>query len=244
MPVERKGENVTITTESGTMTVAPLKQVKSGVSDEVFQAWLQKCADRMKPNRRSSDGLEAYLRELCDLEPLALEHPQVRFFLDGLILRHFGDRLEHRPPLFSGGMTDEELENWKRETEARRDEVEKLPPERFGLKVHGFHILHTEKNEPFIDADRREWWQKWGNEHCKGQKPSAEPEGYFCYEETTGEGSGSGFGGIALSRKYALFLGVSENDIASRTPRFFGYASALIEVGKLPSLQKFEKGRG
>ena len=135
------------------MTVAPLKQVKSGVSDEVFQAWLQKCADRMKPNRRSSDGLEAYLRELCDLEPLPLEHPQVRSFLDGLILRHFGDRLEHRPPLFSGGMTDEELENWKRETEARRDEVEKLPPERFGLKVHGFHILHTEKNEPFIDAD-------------------------------------------------------------------------------------------
>lgn len=244
MPVERKGESVTITTESGAMTVAPLKQVKSGVPEETFQAWIQECAARMVPNLRSADGLEAYLTELSDLEPLPLDHPQVRLFLHGLVLRHFEDRLEHRPPRFSGDMTDVELENWKRETEAQRDEIERIPPERFGLKVHGFHILHTEKNEPFIDTDRREWWQRWGNEHCKDRGPGTEPEGYFCYEETTGEGSGSGFGGGALFRRTTLFLGVAEDDIAGRTPRFFSYASALIEAGKLPSLSEFEKRKG
>lgn len=209
----------------------------------MLQAWIQECAKRVAPDRRSAGDLEAYLMELSDLEPLSLEHPQVRLFLHSLILRHFEDSLKHRPPRFSRDMTDAELENWKRETEAQRDEIEGIPPERFGLKAHGFHILHTEKNEPFIDADRREWWERWGNEHCKGRKPGTEQEGYFCYEETTGEGSGTGFGAGALSRKAALFLGVTENDIAGRTPRFFGYVSALVDAGKLPSLPEFEKGK-
>ena len=238
MPVERKRESVTITTESGTMTVAPLKQVKSGVPDAVFQAWIQECAKRMAPDRRSPEELKAYLMELADLEPLPLDHPQVRSFLHGLLLRHFEDRLEHRPPRFSGDMTDGELENWKRETEAQRGEIEKIPPERFGLRVHGFHILHTEKN-----ADRRDWWHRWGNDHCMGREAGTDSEGYFCYEEATGEGMGSGFGAGALSREAALFLGVTEEDIADRTPRFFGYTSALVEAGRLPSLSEFEKGK-
>lgn len=244
MPVERREEGVVITTELGSTTVFPLKQAEDGTPAEVIRAWIRECASRMVPAGHPAGELEAYLTKLCDLEPLPPDHPQVRNFLRSLILRHFEDHLKHRPPVFSVDMTDTEMEDWMRETRARRHEAEKIPPERFGLKVRGFHLLHTEKNRPFIDADRREWWRRWGNEHCKGRKPTAEPEGYFCYEETTGEGSGSGFGAGALFREAQLFLGVTEADIAGRTPRFFGCLTALVGAGKLPSLPEFQMGCG
>lgn len=245
MPVERSGEQITIRTETGSMAVAPMKMVKSGVTEEAFRAWQDECAKRITPGARTADGLEAYLTGLCDLDPLPADHPQVRLFLQSFIRKHFEDRLEHRPPRFSSSMTDEEIENWKRETEAQRDEIDGIPPERFGLKVCGFRILPTARSEPFIEADRREWWERWGNEHCKGreQAAGAEPEGYVCYEKTTGEGSGSGFGGGALLREAMLYLGVTKEDITDRTPRFFGYAAALAAKGDLPSLSEFA-GRG
>lgn len=244
MPVERSGEQITIRTETGSMAVAPMKMVKNGVTEEAFRAWQDECAKRITPDARPADGLEAHLTGLCDLEPLPADHPQIRLFLQSLVKKHFEDRLTHRPPRFSSSMTDEELENWKRETEAQRGEIDGIPPERFGLRVRGFHILPTAKSGPFIEADRREWWERWGSEHCGDRKQAAgaEPEGYVCYEETTGEGSGSGFGGGALMREAVLYLGVTGEDIRNRTPRFFAYAAALAEKGDLPSLSEFIGG--
>lgn len=236
MPVERKGEQITITTETGTVAIAPMKMIKSGFDESVLQAWQDECAKLLKPNARLACELAEYLTARYDLEILTAEDIQMQLFLENFILNHFEDRLKHRPPHPSSDMTDKELENWQRETEAQREEIRTIPPERFGLKVRGFRILHTEKNEPLIDADRRQWWERWGNDHCKDTENFLEPDGYLCYEETTGVGSGSGFGGGALLHEAILFLGITAEDIEGQTPRFLGYACALSEEGKLPSL--------
>lgn len=236
MPVERKGEQITITTEKGTMAITPMKIIKNGFDESVLQAWQDECAKMLKPNARLASELAEYLMARYDLELLTAEDIPMQLFWENFIINHFGDRLKHCPPHPSSNMTDKELENWQLETEAQREEVRVIPPERFGLKIHGFHILHTERNEPLIDADRRQWWKRWGNDHCKHTENFVEPDGYFCYEETTGEGSGSGFGGGALLHEAILFLGITAEDIEGRTPRFLGYACSLSEEGKLPSL--------
>ena len=239
MAVEHKGEQIIIRTEKGVHSIAPMKIIENKFDADAFKAWQDECVKRLTPNARPAAELSSYLVERYDLETLDLRDDMIQMFLHGFIPRHFGHRLKHNPPRLSFDMTDNELESWQRETDAQREEIHSISPKHFGIKVHGFHVLHTDKNEPLIEVDRRQWWERWGNEHCKDAKNVTEQDGYFCFEETTCEGSGSGFGGTALAREAALFLGVTEEDIENRTNRFLGYASALVEKGQLPPLTDF-----
>ncbi len=239
MSVERKGEQIIIHTEKGAQSISPMKTVINSFDAGAFKAWQDECTSKITPNVRLASELTGYLMARYDLEPLDLRDDTIQMFLHSFVPRHFGERLKHNPPQFSFNMTDKELENWQRETDSQREEIRLTLPEQFGIKVHGFHILHTNKNEPLIEVDRRQWWERWGNEHCKDTTNYTEPEGYFCFEETACEGSGSGFGGTALAREAALFIGVTEEDIKNRTNRFLGYASALVEKGLLPPITDF-----
>jgi hypothetical protein len=216
-------------------------KTKDNFDENAFKAWQDECAKRLKPNARPASELPNYLTALYDLEVLNLQDDYIQMFLCHLISYHFGEQLKHNPPRPSANMTDSELENWQCEMDAQREEVRMIPPERFGLRVYGCHVLHTAKNKPLIDADRQHWWKSWGNEHCKNTDNHSESDGYFCYEEVIGEGRGSGFGGVALAREAVLYLGITEEDIKNRTNRFFIYSAALVEEGKLPSLNDLKK---
>lgn len=239
MAVEHNGEQIIIRTEKGVHSITPMKTIENKFDADAFRVWQDECVKRLTPNARPAAELSGYLMECYDLETLDLRDDTMQMFLHSFIPRHFGEQLNHNPPRLSFDMTDDELENWQRETDAQREEICSIQPEQFGIKVHGFHVLRTDKNKPLIEADRQQWWERWGNEHCKDAKNITEPEGYFCLEETTCEGSGSGFGGTALAREAALFLGVTEEDIKSRTNRFLIYAAALVEKGQLPPLTDF-----
>lgn len=236
MAVERKGEQIIIHTEKGVRSISPMKIVKGNFDANAFKAWQDECAKRIEPSARPASELADYLLARYDLETLKFQDDYMQMFLCNFIPQHFGEKLKHNPPRPSADMTDKELEDWQRETDAQREEIRWILPEQFGIKVHGFHVLHTAKNEPLIDTDRQQWWKRWGNAHCRDTKIHTESEGYFGFEETTGDGSGSGFGGVALAHEAALFLGVTEEDIRNRTNRFFIYTAALVEKGQLPSL--------
>lgn len=78
MPVEREGEQITITTEKGTVAIAPLKKIKNGFDASVLQAWQNECAKLLKPNARPASELEEYLTARYDLELLTAEDIQMQ----------------------------------------------------------------------------------------------------------------------------------------------------------------------
>jgi predicted Fe-S protein YdhL (DUF1289 family) len=157
------------------------------------------------------------------------------------------DKLVHQPSEFSFDMTNEEIENWKKEEDAMREEILNSSPERFGLIIRGYYLPHTahnvvfyeqsqEKHEEMIRRIEQKRTKSNGGKNIR-TTPIMQQDICFFFEETTEQFQATD-GWNNLIQQLIAFNGVTENDIEKRTPRFLMYISTLRDMRKLPSFHK------
>jgi hypothetical protein len=135
-------------------------------------------------------------------------------------------------------MTDEEIEHGLNENQALLKEARSISAERFGLLLHGYRLLDTDRNENLFESDRILWENRTG----KRKENQPEKNGCLLWEETIPSFMGRGFGSGSLLCELIEFFGVTKMDIDNKSPRLKGYIFNMVEQGKLPTLKKFAEG--
>lgn len=233
MSVERnKDGSISIRSNKGVAVIGRIVGVSNDKREEKFRQWTEDCAELVTSCPHTDGETVQYFLQQCDALPIALDDRRMKRIKLNVIMNHYKDKLEHRPSEFSFDMIDEEIEKWHKEDNAMHEEAMNSSPERFGLKMIGYYLPHTERNTVFYEEAILE-----AQKHIKPTKINhAQIEIQdicFFFEETTGHCQSSG-GGSSLMNTLIVFRGLSEDDIKERSPRFLGYISALREMGNLP----------
>jgi|GEM_PF-1449628 len=246
MSVKRNEDgSINITNNNGSMAVGRMVLVSNDKKKENFNAWVENCAKLIKACPHTFKETEKYFLEHCETLPIDPNDRRFKSFQNDVIENYCKDKLKHQPPKFSFDMTDEEIENWKKENDAMRDELRDSSPEQFGLIIHGYYLPHTERNLVYYEHAQknsqevmRSIEQKRAkfndSNHSKPIKITQQDICFF-FEETT-EHFNSDNWCCNLMAQLVTFRGVTENDIEKRTPRFKLYISTLRHMGKLPDM--------
>ncbi|MDF2521274.1 MAG: hypothetical protein K0R84_1902 [Clostridia bacterium] len=236
MPIERNNaDSITIRDNNSVTAIGRISGASDDKREEKFRQWVEDCAKQVKVCTHTFKETKQYFLEHCDTLPLPPDDRRMKYFKLNVIMNYFKDKLEHQASEFSFDMTDEEIEKWHKEEAAVREEALSSPPERFCLKLRGYCLPHTERNEAYYEETRKDW-----ETHSKLSPAEAEQVRHadicFYFEETTGYIQSSGAG--TLIRELTIYRGISKEDIEKRTPRFLGYITALREIGELPDFKK------
>jgi hypothetical protein len=231
MEIKREGDRISYSDQTSSGVVSLIKMDTKGEAVEKFNAWVKKCAAMVRPNPHSFNEVEDYLYTKYDLEPLEHADQELQHFKASVILQHFADHLENKPPVFSPDLPDEELVRYFSLNNAQRQEALTVPAERFQLKLHGYRLTDSARNDVLRQADML----KWGQCGMPHQPALNKSESFIFFEEITGTFSGSGLGSGALLGEINEFLGVAQEDIDRLTPRFHSYIISQAQLGKLPS---------
>jgi hypothetical protein len=228
MEIKREGDSISYSDLNSSGVVSVIKAETTDETAAKFNAWVEKCAALVRPDPHSFTDAEADLHTRYDLKPLDKADQELQRFKASVIMQHFADRLENKPPVFSPDLPDEELARYFILTYAQREEALTVPGERFHLKLHGYRLPRSERNNDLIQADLLKW----------GQVPHhpalLQTQSFIFFEETTGTFSGSGPGSSALIVEINELLGVTQEDIDLLTPRFHSFIISEARLGKLP----------
>lgn len=186
----RRNKDGSISIKSGDSVTTIGKSVSNYVMREDrasnWTNWAQKYAKFLKVCPHTFGESMQYFLEQCDAESLSKDDKRMKNFQLDVILNHCKDKLSHKPSEFSFDMTDEEIEKWHIEDAAMRDEVMNSSPEQFGLKLHGYYLPHTERNEVFYEETCTEKQKLM--RHNNPDFKQAVKDICFFFDETTGHG--------------------------------------------------------
>jgi hypothetical protein len=234
MSVKRNGDgSITIKNNNIESTTCRIIGLVDDKWKEKFQQWVQECAKLVTACTPTFKEIEQYFLEQCDALPLITNDNRMKSFQLDVIMNHCKDKLEHQASEFSFDMTDEEIEKWRGEENAMRQEVMDSSPQQFGLNIRGYYLQHTERNEIIYEQAYQEV-QKFMKDNNQDTKQLKMQDICFFFEETTGHYQFSG-GGCSLKNQLIVFMGVSEADIERRSQRFLVYIAALHDMGNLPN---------
>lgn len=233
MTVERRKDgSITIRNSKGTAVIGRFIGATDSRREEKYRNWVEACTKLVDACPHTIRETEEYFLGLCDTLPIEIDDRRMKNFQLNVVMNHYRDKLEHQAPVFSFDMTDEEIEKWHQEDDAMREEAMSSSPERFGLRMHGYCLPHTERNKIFYEEAFNEAQKRM--QHVKQTQRQIQMNDIcFYFEEITGHIQSSG-GGESLIRQLVVFRGVGQEDIEKRSPRFLGYISTLHEMGKVP----------
>jgi len=235
MSVKRNGDgSITIKNNDIESTICGLTRITDDKWDEKFQQWMKECAKLVTPCTHTFKETEQYFLEKCDALPIAINDHRMKSFQLDVIMKHCKDKLEHQASEFSFDMTDEEIEKWREEDNAMRQEVMDSSPQQFGLNIRGYYLPHTERNEVIYEQSYQEVEKVMENTNQDAKQVKMQDICFF-FEETTGHYQFNG-SGCSLKNQLIVFMGVSETDIESYSQRFLTYIAELHDMGNLPKL--------
>jgi hypothetical protein len=173
--------------------------------------------------------IEQYFLELCDVIPITLNDNDMSLFKAVVIGRHFECK-ENKAPNFSDH-TYEEIVKWHKEKNDLFNAALFASPKQYGLKLHGYRLPYTNRNEAFYDEAYPDL-MKDTDQIVKRAKIN---DICFFFEETTEEYYFT-CAGCSLMYKVIIFIGISEDDIKKHNQRFVTYINAMVQMGYLPDL--------
>lgn len=260
MKIERDGDTIRYqdNREGGNSVIiggviAPIVAEQT-IDDEALTRYWDYCAGFVKPCGQSIQNAIEWLEENWDLESLSSDDRHMANQRANIAMNRYHDK--YGQPNISPDMADEEIAMRIKEGHTRHQAAQEATEEQLGIRMRGYRILDTPRNQSLFDEGYAEFKRHMA-EHSqnirKGQSdypasPVTEQAkqnavAYLFIEENEAWVSGSGVGARPLCRKLGHYIGVSKEDIETRTPRFMGYVLSLAEEGNIPTLQEFVEGR-
>lgn len=255
MKIERDGDTIRYQDEQEEGNsiiggvIAPLVAVQT-VDEEGLNQYWDYCANIIKPSGHSVQEAIEWLEGNWDLEPLPFDNRHMVIQRANIAMNRFPE--QYRNPDISPEMTDEEIERRIKEGHARHQAAQETTDGQLGIRLRGYHIPYTLRNQPLYDegyaefeqhmAEQRRWMQENHPDHIPPpimEQEKRKADAYLFIEEIEGQISSNGVGGGPLCRKLGKYIGISIEDIETRSHRFMGYVHHMAEEGELPTLQEF-----
>ena len=253
MKIERDGDVIHFHDEEEGVVGSTVQMVVEQTFDEeqIARYW-DYCAERITPSGHTPQEALRWLEENWDLEPLPPDDRQMKTQRANIAGNLFPDKYGSDSIDFD--MTDEEIESEMTASWVREEEAQKTTDEQLGIRLHGYHIPYTPRNQVLYEKGL-EAWRKTMEEHNQQIKQSPpgsaqlskldmekemkRADAYLFLEETQCSFSASGTAASELFHKLSRYLGITEEDIKTRSMRFMSYVYDLAQAGELPTLQEF-----
>lgn len=177
---------------------------------EAFDAWAQRCAEKMEPNAHSIEEVEAWLTANYRTEPLAFSEGRLKLLTADTVRNFFPQALKTQvtPPKDD---SYREFERWHMESEQAHQEAMQVDPAALGLQFFGCRVLlETDANIEVIFE--RKTGQIGVQSSWPGTGPNPEAERFL----------------LELTK----LRGVTQEDIDGKTPRFLSYITTLRDAGE------------
>lgn len=253
MKIERDGDVIHFHDEEKGISGATAKMVAIQTYDEeqIARYW-DYCAGRLTPGGHTPQEAIRWLEENWDLEPLPPDDRQMKTQRANIAGNLFPDK--YGPDCIDFDMTDEEIEREMTAGWACEEEAQKTTDEQLGIRLHGYHIPQTPRNQVLYEKGLKQLQEKIEahNRQIEQSPPGAaqlserdfqkeikRADTYLFLEETQGSFSASGTAASDLFHKLSRYLGITEEDIKTRSMRFMSYVHDLAQAGELPTLQEF-----
>lgn len=201
MEIKREGDSISFSDLNTSGVVSAIKMETNSEAAEKSNVWVKKCADMVQPNPHSFHEVEDYIYKKYELEPLEQEDMKLQRFKAIVIVQSLADHLENKPPVFSPDLTDEELIQYFNLERAQQEEALTIPAERFDLKLHGYRLTDSTRNDVLRQADLLQWTQIGKPHHPKPGKS----ESLFFLKKQQGLFPAAAWAAVLLSLKSLSF---------------------------------------
>lgn len=185
---------------------------KTNKRGEEFQKFLSQAQQQIQPCEHSFSQLETYLKETHHAIPYKLSHGELESLKVNVLLNHYPHLLEEIP--VPEGLSEFEIPFYR---------AHSFPVERIDFHPKAF-TLPDAVSMP-SPPTRKFLWRR--HKPASSEMPPAvvqweETSGYLCINH----------GDDTIMNEIQLFLGVSQQDIQEKSPRFIAYAYALNKLKK------------
>ncbi|MFT4145219.1 MAG: hypothetical protein QM644_12250 [Mobilitalea sp.] len=236
MPVKRNEDgSITIRDENGMLSVGKVSAVfmpeSSPEQEAKHEAWVEKYAQLIKPQPHTIIEVEEYFLQQYEAIPLDTKDSQVKGCYFNVVMNYCLKDRNRQLNRISVDMSDEEIEEWNGRQRELLKEVLSSTPEDYGLKIRGYYLPRTIRNQQiYEEKDPR--WDDLPEEHKQHLKDEDEKT-CFVLEETTGYMNLTGRG-IGLYNRLIAYKGITDEDINLRNSNFHIYISVMRDLGYLP----------
>lgn len=256
MKIERDGDTIRYqdNQEDGNSVIiggviAPIVAEQT-IDEKLIGRYWDYCAGIVKPCGHSIQNAIEWLEGNWDLESLSSDDRHMADQRSNIAMNRFPEK--YGCPNISPEMIDEEIAMRIKEGHTRRQAALETTDEQLGIRLRGYRILDTPRNQPLYDEGHAEFERRM-TKHSRNMR-KAQPDysappatqqakqnavAYLFIEETEAWVSGVGVGAEPLCRKLWNYIGISKEDIEARTPRFMGYVFNLAKKGNISTLQEF-----
>ncbi len=187
---------------------------KEDRQEKTFQEFLSDAQQKISPCARSFSQLEEYLVETHHAVAYSLSSGELECMKVNVLLNYYPHLLEEIP--VPNGMSEFEIPFFR----AHSYPVEKMD---FFPKAFTLPDIPPQPSP----VRRKPFWRRKHQPACMDTPPAVvqweETSGYLCIQN----------GDDRIMDEISLFLGVSEQDIREKSPRFLSYACTLKKLGKL-----------
>lgn len=182
---------------------------------EAFDAWAQRCAEKMEPNAHSIEEVEGWLTANYRTEPLAFSEGRLKLLTADTVRNFFPQALKTQvtPPKDD---SYREFERWHMESEQAHQEAMQADPAALGLQFFGCRVLLGADANIEVVFER-----KSGQISIQGACPGT-AENPSAMRPLVDK----------LSCGLTKQRGVTQEDIDGKTPRFLGYITTLRDAGE------------
>ncbi|WP_040197846.1 hypothetical protein [Candidatus Soleaferrea massiliensis] len=189
------------------------------------QAFLELAAEKIKPCERAFSELPAYLADRYAAIPYTLSEREAETLKINVILNHFRDQIEW-PEELPVHPTHRQLMDWH-SADTSVEQARQLASEDLGLQILAFKLPDRYAAEAANETVSRRF-----RKHSKTIQIQRLDEVRIELETTTGYMALHN-GRDEVMNDIVLWMGVSEQDIYERSPRFISYAYTCRQLGKL-----------
>jgi len=214
-----------------TSSYSRVVKISTAETDEMLNRVLQEYAKLVTvcTPPHTFKEIEQYFLEQCDALSIPLDNDDMSLFKASVIMGHFENKKHETPN--SSDMTYEEIVKWHKKKNDLFHEAHFASPQLYGLKLYGYRLPYTSRNEAFYDEAYPEL-MNYTNQIAKRAKMK---DICFFFEETTEEYYFT-CAGCSLMYKVIIFIGIGEEDSKKQNQRFVTYINAMVQMGYLPNL--------
>jgi len=184
-----------------------------------FYDRLDEISKEIKPCYKTIAQLREYIVEKYNAKSVQMSEPQIESFKTNLILNFYPEVL-NTPQIQMGDKTPKRAEflKWHENSEKRFEEARQYPIEKLDLVIFHYifdYVFENGKKVVFqINMEEK-------TEQCTISTNSTRIDGQLNEAEDSAI--------RRITRDIYLYKGVTQEDIDTRSPRFLGYASTLMD---------------
>lgn len=217
---------------------------------EQMQEYWKYCARRIKPKACKMEKVLALFLQEWDTEEIGQDDFGFLMFKENTVQNFCPEKLSYPWREMTFDMSDAEIAECVAADLARREQAEALTLQELGLDLRGYKVLPTERNLPemkesfakeakehedaFGERAPKLCEKKWLDEY--GENPAR-----VYFDMTNRNVMTSGLGIACIADWLGGMMGITEEDILQKNPRFMGYVDNLASLGKLPTVEQYYK---